>query len=606
MSAMNTTDALVLRLRVLLAGMLMAFVCLAAFLWRIQVTRGGDYQNDLKRQSIRRVRLPGMRGRIYDRAGVRLADNRPNYCIAIYPEEVQGNKASILDRLHDRVMQLSEILQVEPQLTREKIRTHIRRRLPLPLIAWRGLDEDVMARWAEQAVDIAGVDAYAEAVRVYPQRSRASHLIGYVGRADPVQDEAEPFDYYVPEMEGKCGLEKHFDEILRGRAGGRLLRVNVAGFRHEDIALRKPEAGKDLLLAINSDIQAAAEKAISGRIGAAVVLNPQNGDVLALASSPSFDLNDFVPSISTEKWNAILENPGKPLLNRAINGRYTPGSIFKPVVALTALENGVASADTTFDCPGFFEVGKARFNCWYHPGHGVLDMREALQHSCNVYFFHLGLQCGPEAMAHMAGALGLGRKTGIALDSESAGLVPDPAWKLRKYQDGWRDGDSCNVSIGQGALTVTPLQMAVMTATIANGGRVYRPRLVLGTKARGEKLFRPTPPQLVNNMNWDPANIHAVQEGMEMVVMSPQGSGRKAAIDGIRVAGKTGTAEYGPKGAGLKYAWMIAYAPAEKPRFAVAIVIEKGVSGGTTAAPRMRILLQALFGQNQDRERAAG
>jgi penicillin-binding protein 2 len=294
-------------------------------------------------------------------------------------------------------------------------------------------------------------------------------------------------------------------------------------------------------------------------------------------------------------WDGLNSDTNHPLLNRAAAGAYAPGSTFKPVTALAALESGKASADTSFYCPGYFELGRATFRCWKHSGHGNMDLRQALEQSCNVYFFNLALQCGPEYVQHMAEALRLGQKTGAELEYEVAGLVPNNAWKKRIYRDAWRDGDTCNMAIGQGALTVTPLQMAMVTATIANGGHVYRPRLVNGTRPPGAAAFTLRPPEVLNEMNWTPSRLRTVQEGMRDVVRKPEGSGKLLADLGFTVAGKTGTAEFGRKEEGKRHAWMIAYAPYEKPRYAVAIVIDEGESGSTTAAPRMRELLSGLF-----------
>jgi len=587
-----------MRIRLVLGAMLACFLLLVGALWRIQVARGQEYQKNLVRQSVRRIRIPGMRGRIFDRQGRILADDAPSYCLAIYLEELRrpGPWKKTVDRVMELIEKLSGILELPPQLSRRDVERHIHRRLPLPLIAWRNLDERAMARWAERGLFIPGADIYTEATRRYPYGRSACHVLGYVGRASPAGDDGGYYHYYLPEMEGRAGVEKHFDELLRGRAGGRLVRVDVAGFRHDDLGFRAPQAGADLKLALDVEIQQAAEEALGESDGAVVILDPRNGDVLALASSPGFDPNGFVPAISSADWARLIGNPHKPLMNRALAGRYAPGSTFKPVVALAALENGRASPSTRFNCPGYFMVGKHRFLCWYTRGHGMLDMRGALEHSCNVYFYQLGLKCGYPAIFHMAAALGLGRRTGIALDYERAGLLPDDAWKRRVYGDAWRDGDTCNASIGQGPILVTPLQMAVVVAAIANGGRVYRPRLLLGVRKPGSKTFETVAPEMVNDLHFSRRALSVVREGMYAVVMSATGTGRRARVPGLEIAGKTGTAEYGRKGSGLKYGWMIAYAPYRNPRYAVAMVIERAQSGGATTAPRIALLFKRIFG----------
>ncbi len=586
-----------LRIRLLLGLMLASFGLLLATLWHMQVAHGSQFQRDLMRQSIRRVRLPGLRGQIFDRNGVCVADNRPSYSIAVYLEELRqpGRWSRTIARVDGLLDELSSILEIPRETTKEDIQVHIKKRLPLPLLAWHDVDEKAMARLVEHASLLPGVDIYVEPVREYPLGGTACHVLGYVGRLDAPKDDEEPYHYYVPEMQGKAGIEKHFDSYLRGEPGGRLVRVDVSGFRHDDLGVRESKKGRDLRLALDSRIQRILEDALSGQRGAGIIVDPSNGDVLAMASTPGFNPNEFVPSITARKWAEITEDEHKPLLNRAVAGAYAPGSTFKPVVAMAALESGKATDQTSFTCPGSFHLGRARFLCWYTQGHGLLDLRGGLQYSCNVYFFNLGLKCGYDAIYHMAEALGYGQKTDIDLDYEVPGLLPDSAWKERIYHDRWRDGDTCNLSIGQGALAVTPMQMVMMAATMANGGTLYRPRLVTGIREAGEKEFRPTPVRVGNELHWAPENIRAVREGMRDVVMAARGTGRLAGVPGVEMAGKTGTAEIGRKGEGHKLGWMIAFAPFDHPKYAMVLMIEEAVSGGSTAAPRVKQVMTGLF-----------
>ena len=588
-----------LRVRIVFLLMLLGLCLLGAGMWRIQVAHGERYENKQAMQSIRRVRTPGVRGRLFDRNEKCLADNRPSYCVAVYLEELRrpGAWSKTIDRVEELIAALSVELNLPPTITRKDIQAHIRKRLPLPLVLWRDIDEERLARLSESESKFSGVDIYPEAVRFYPENRLACHLLGYIGRADISQEDndEEPYDYYLPEMTGRSGVEKSLDTYLRGEAGGRLVRIDVSGYRRDDVGQRDPRPGSDIRLALDAGIQRMAEDALGDVAGAVVVLDPGNGDVLALASSPGYDPNKFIPFITTENWTQLNENPMKPLINRAVTGLYPPGSTFKPITAMAALENGKARPGETHDCPGHFQLGSTVFRCWFHAGHGVLDLRGALQHSCNVYFFNMGLACGHEAIAHMAAALGLGRKSDIELDYERAGLVPDERWKRMTFNDGWRDGDTCNMSIGQGALQVTPLQMAVVTAAIANGGLVYRPRLVLGVRDPGQETFIERPAEVVNDMHWAPENIRAVREGMRAVVMTPNGTGRAIQVPGVTVAGKTGTAEFGRKDERKRHAWMIAFAPYEAPRYAVVMLVDEGISGSETAAPRMRRLMHGLF-----------
>ncbi len=595
--ARNSLDREYIRIRVLALMMCVALGFISLMLWRIQVRHGHQYQRDELRQSVRRVRIPGMRGRIFDTQGQVLADNRPSFNIVIFLEEVRqpGTWTRTINHLEDMLDELSETLGVERELTREAIQSHIRRRLPMPLVAWRDVDETTLARWAEQVAGRPGIDIYTEAVRVYPQGALAAHTLGYVGRADLVHDDIEPFHYYMPEMEGRAGLERRFDAEMRATAGARLVRVDAVGYRHGDIAVREAGAGQDIRLTINHHVQATVEAALGDEPSAAVVMDPRSGDILAIASAPGFDPNNFIPAITTEEWRLLSGDERNPLLNRAVAGAFAPGSIFKPVVAVAALENRVVSPQTIYDCSGIFHLGRASFRCWARQGHGPLNMRQSLERSCNVYYYRLSLVMGYDSIYHMASTMGLGRRTGITLDHEVSGVLPNDAWKRRVFNDAWRDGDTVNLSIGQGPITVTPLQMAVVAATLASGGTVFSPRLVSGIRPFGEGSFTSIPPEPPLIMPWTAETLSTVRGGMRDAVMGDRGTARLGRVPGLIYAGKTGTAQFGPRDAGRTHAWMIAFAPYDQPRYAIALIVQDGVSGGQTAAPKIGQIFQELL-----------
>ena len=600
-------DVHVWRLLLLWLAMLGCFGALVFRLWNLQVAQGTEYQRRLAKQSLRSVRLPGIRGRILDRNGERLADNRPSYCVSLYLEELRqpGSIQRTVDHVMDALYRLAETMDRPLQMSAKDVRLHLGRRTPLPLVAWRDLDETAVARFMERASDFPGAALTAEPVRVYPQGNSACHLLGYVGRADeetlPADgdgEEAEKYHYYLPEMAGKSGVEKRLDGVLRANEGGKLeIQVDVAGFKFDEISSRAPGKGSDVTLALDARIQRAAEAVLEGERGAAVVIDPRNGDVLALASAPGFDPNDFVPSVPASVWNALLKDPARPLYNRATGGEYAPGSTFKPVTLLAALHSGKVTAETRFTCPGYFDLGSARFRCWQHWGHGSIDLQSAIRYSCNVYLFHSALECGPEAIQAMARDCGFGRKTDVSLDFERPGLVPDSAWKRAARRDSWRDGDTCNLAIGQGALLVTPIQMGLYAAALANGGTLWKPRLVARIESAGGVANVVAPEPAPNGPHWSERHIRTVREGMRDAVNEPDGSGKRAKLQDVVVAAKTGTAEYGVKGSGRKMTWMIAFAPFEQPRYAVALLVEDGVSGGTTAAPRVKQLLTQVFNE---------
>jgi penicillin-binding protein 2 len=582
MSTRERLQTVRMRILVALGAMLLAFGFLIGQLWRIQVIRTDEFAMSLDRQSIRRVRLPGIRGRIYDRHGVVLADNQPVYCVALYTEELRqrGPWTRTINHVDSVIDELSQVLALERQVTRVDIQRHIQRRLPLPFIIWRGLDASAMARWAESSRVFPGVDIYVESERVYPQGTVASHVLGYVGRANTAREAEDPFHYYLPEMAGREGVERSADRRLRGRAGGRLIRVDATGFKFQEYEDLAPVAGENIRLTLDLQIQMFAENVLSNQPGAVVVLDPRNGDVLALASGPAFDRNALSSQAS---WRALIEDPARPVLNRAISGLYPPGSVFKPLVGLAGLVSDRINGETVFSCPGYYEMGGIKLRCWLRRGHGALNLRSAIEQSCNPYFIETALRTGHSRVYHMADSIGFGRATGIDLPGEAAGLLPDDGWKRRRWNDAWRPGDTANVSIGQGALLVTPLQMAVFVAALANGGRVYHPRLFLADGA---------PPVPQQQMAWPAHQLGLVQAGMYDAIHGPRGTGRRALLPGVFMAGKTGTAQFGQD---QTHAWMILYAPYEAPRYAVAMIVEDDVSGGVTVAPRLRALMEAIL-----------
>jgi penicillin-binding protein 2 len=571
-----------LRVHLVMLAMLVALAFLGVNLWRIQVLRAPEYRSSLDRQSMRRVRLPGIRGRIFDRKGVCLADNRPSYCIALYTEELRqrGRWSRTIDRVEEVLTELSTILGEAREVTRDDIAQHVRRRLPLPFLAWHSLDETALARWAESDRTFPGVDIYVEPSRVYPHGTLASHVVGYVGRADPDDTGDEPYHYYLPEMAGKNGIEAVMDDQLRGKSGGRLIRVDASGFKYDETGEREPVAGEDIHLTLDLEIQKVAENVLSNQPGAVVVLDARNGDVLALASAPVFDVGSLS---SWRRWQKVVSDPDRPLVNRAISGCYPPGSTFKPLVAVAGLEYNRITPVAMVNCPGYYQVGNRPIRCWSKRGHGEISLRKAIEQSCNPFFCDLGIRCEYKRIFHMADSVGFGHRMGIELSGESAGLLPSDEWKRRVHRDAWRAGDTCNVSIGQGALLVTPLQMAVFAAALGNGGYVYRPRLVNNGITHGD---------LVNRMAWSDGTLSIVRGGMYDVVHAVSGTGKRARLAGVKMAGKTGTAQYSK---GRKHAWMVLFAPFDEPRYAVAMVVEDAVSGGITVAPRVRSLMNEIF-----------
>lgn len=578
------------RVVVLALVMVGALSVLAMRLYHVQVVRSFDYEGRQRRQSARRVLLPSQRGRILDRYGACLADNQPNYCLGVFVEELRcaGSWTQTVDAVDNELTRLSVQLGLPRTCDRQAIVKHVKRRLVLPLLAWEHLNEPQLARFAESIDPFPGVDINVQPERRYPFGALAAHTLGYVGRGqpDPSADD-ETYHYKLMGMTGRSGVEKQYDEMLRGEAGGQLILVDAAGYKRGNLGGHAASPGKDLTLTLDTTLQAVIERGLNGQCGAGVVLDPRNGDVLALVSAPSFDLNAFSPAPSTAIWERLSANAGRPLFNRAVQGRYAPGSTFKPVVALGALTDARFRPEESYGCTGIYELTSKAIHCAHGAVHGAVDLRRAIEVSCNGYFCHLGATVGYAPVRTMATAMGFGACTGIDLPDETAGLLPDEKWKIQKYGDRWRMGDTCLVCIGQGALLVSPLQMAVATAAIANGGRVLRPRLVHVDDAG----------VTMRTVTWPAQALELVRAGMADVIHA--GTGRRAGGTVVTAAGKTGTAEYVAGGRIRKHAWMIAYAPIEAPTVVMAIVVEDAESGGVTVAPIIKAVLVAMFGSEE-------
>lgn len=566
----------------------LAILFLARALYHVQVVQSSVFSSDQARQSIRRVQVPGTRGKIVDRNGVCLAENRASYCIAYYVEELRkrGLWINTINAVNENIDKLADVLGVPREISCRAVSNHVIRSLPMPLIAWKDVDPVTLARWAENAEQFPGVDVYVQPERFYPEKRVAVHLLGYVRRDRPPRPRpGEKVHFYLPEMYGADGLEYCYNDWLTGQLGEQLIRVDARGYKHEVWQGEPAISGRDLQLTLDVAIQRALESALHEKRGAGVVIDPRNGEILAMASMPTFDPNEFIPLIRQALWTRLLEDEDHPLFNRAIQGRYAPGSIFKPVTAFAALGQPGFDPLATHLCTGTFELGTMRLRCWDTYGHHEIALRRALEQSCNSYFCNLANTIGYPSIYAQADALGLGSKTGIDLPGENGGLLPDDQWKAKHMKDRWRPGDTCQLAIGQGLLLVTPLQMAQLAATIANGGKVYQPHLVKKESA----------PQPLRKMAWSEAALAVVQGGMQDVVT--QGTGRRLQLRGTEVSGKTGTAEVEVKGERHKNTWVMAYAPSREPRIAIAMVVEDGESGGKTVAPLVKEVLVSIFGE---------
>lgn len=567
---------------------LLGFLSLIVKLHELQVADASKYGYANARQSIRRVQTESERGRILDRHGRILAESRPTLSIVCQPSFFQCRTwDETVQKITQAIEDVSRVIGRPSAISEAMIRRHVNQSLAIPLTVWREITEEEVFAFSAHADECPGFEIVETSERVYPYGSLASHVIGYVGR-DRGESQAgdESFSYFDPEMRGRTGLEIYYDSFLRGVPGERKILVDARGFAIREWTALESRPGLDLELSLDSDIQRVVEQELAGEKGACAVLNPQTGEVLALASAPSFDLNDFVPFLRHEVYRRYAHDPDKPLLNRASGGLYAPGSTFKPVTALAGLMFGI-SADTTYDCDGVYRLGSLSLRCASIWGHGPLDMREAMMRSCNPYFCNLAMEVGTNALFVAARALGLGLRTGLDLGVDEPSVLPDADWKMKKYHQSWYPGDLAQMGIGQGMLLVSPLQMACIAGAIGTG-KLVRPHL------KRDLSSEPQP------LPFTREQLAVVREGMAWVVNGHdgvRGGGWRAAEDlPVTVCGKTGTAEIGQGVTRRKNAWFIAYAPAENPSIALAIIVENGEAGGTTTAPKVNVILKEIFG----------
>ncbi|OGV45545.1 MAG: penicillin-binding protein 2 [Lentisphaerae bacterium GWF2_44_16] len=590
-------------LRILLTGLL--FISIYVFvvfkLWTEQIQSGEQHREKISKQSIRKIRLPAVRGRIFSSDMKILADSKPSYNIVFHPAEMRqpGKQARTVKHILEAAKKVAAALGRECPLTQTDILKHINLRPSLPIDVYEDLSPAEIATASEMAPPLQGMEIVAAPKRFYPENSLAAHLIGYTGKSDPQKaEDREDYFYYIPDLIGKSGIEKRYDSIvpevpelqegIRGSPGSSLVRVDHIGFIHEIIDFTPATAGFDIVLTINMKAQKIAEKLLEGKRAAFVLLDASNGAVLAMASSPSFNLNSFVPRISLALWRELQKNPDRPMINKATLGAYAPGSIIKPIIALAALENGISPNDEV-NCSGAASIGNTKIRCWAweRGGHGNMSMLSGIEQSCNCYFIGIGRKIGLSAIARTMVSAGIGQPTGLPLP-ESHGLLPSRGYKMKAFKEKWTEFDTSLLSIGQGSILLTPLQVALYTAAIANGGTIWKPYLLSEAKDPSGKVLFTMQPEMVRKLSASPENINIVRKGMWMVVNSQTGSAKTARNDAITLSGKTGTAEMGPKDARYNNTWFIAFGEHKGKLYAIAVLVEKGVSGGRSCAPIVR------------------
>jgi penicillin-binding protein 2 len=587
-------------------GILAVFGVLLARFGELMILHHSEYAARSERNRVKLQPLPPPRGLILDRHGKILADNRLAYRLELVPE-----RAGNLDRTLDELAEVISFDADERQRFLDLVAARRRfQSLPLRL----RLSDDEVARFALERYRFPGVDVVPYLTRFYPEGELFAHVVGYVGRIDPADlGDLNAERYAGTTHVGKTGIERFYESQLHGEVGHERVETNAEGRVLRVLERSPPRAGDNVYLSIDADLQRAVADAMAGQTGAAVAIDPNNGEVLAFVSVPSYDANLFVNGISRADYQRLLNAPGRPLFNRALQGGYEPGSTLKPFMALAGLELGVRDANYTIFSTGVFQIPgqELKFRDWKRGGHGRIDLIESLAQSVNTYYYQLALDLGIDRMHSYLSRFGFGEVTGIDLYGESAGILPSREWKRERFKQAWYPGETVIAGIGQGYNVATLLQLANAIATIAGKGKRYRPHLVHALRGSFDEPPRPLQPELISDdAVRNPANLALVQRGLEAVLNSPTGTARAVAQGAsYRMAGKTGTAQRvsrdrdsdvvrtlreGQKNQAL----FVAYAPAEAPRIAVAVVVEQGGSGSLAAAPVARKIFDLWLGAN--------
>ncbi len=556
-----------MRVKVLAALIFTLFLFLIAGLFYLQIIKGSFYQNLSAKNRIRLIPIESPRGRIFDRNGTLLVDNRISFDLSVIPLELKDRKTLF----HS----LANTLGIKREaLERSYKNNYLTPFKPVTIAA--DIDRRDAIMLEEERLDLPGAIIETSPRRRYLYKNSLSHVLGYLGRINQQElTKLKDYGYSRTDLIGKAGIERFYDNYLRGRHGGMQLEVNNRGYQVGILGIREPSKAKDLHLTIDIKLQNFIEEIFKDARAAACVMDVSSGEILSLVSTPSFDPNGFVEFGNDKELRSLLTRDDYPMLNRVLHCTYPPGSVFKIITAQVALEKEKITPETEFSCAGSYSLGRKTFKCWKKAGHGTQSIREAIKNSCNVFFYQTGRLLNADDIANFAARYGFGEPTGVDVENEASGLVPNKMWKLLKRKEPWYKGETLNYAIGQGYLLVTPMQIVRMTAAVANGGSLVAPYIVKRiadvhmhqTKASSVKISKET--------------LSIVNDGLIKVVNDPRGTGRYAAVEGLMVAGKTGTAETSQE---KTHAWFTGFAPAKDPKVALVVFLEYGGKGGLGAS----------------------
>lgn len=575
------------------------FLWLLVSFWQLQVQNPDEYIERAEQNRIKSVPIPAPRGTIFDRDGRVIVDNTPSLKVMISRTAYRDDDLDVI----------AAALDISPEQIEQKRERLRNRRMPEyeTVTLKENLSPADVAFLETHRAEFPGIELLRSQRRIYPRNGLASHVLGYVGEISERELNEDDFVLVEPGAQvGKAGIERQYNHLLAGIDGSRRVIVDSRGREREAIGIVEAQAGQNITLTLDLDLQVVAELAMRGRKGAVVALDPRNGEILALVSAPNYDPNEFVGGISPSSWRALLADPNNPMLNRAIQAQLAPGSIFKPIMALAGKQTPDVDETKPVYCRGGGTFYGRFFGCHNRGGHGWIGPHEALKKSCDVYFYNLGNKLGVDGIAGFARLSGLGAPTGIDLPNEKEGTVPSTLWKLRRYREKWYAGETISVAIGQGALTVTPIQMAAAIGGLGVGGVWHEPHLIShDARQRLEPAFEPAQPSQIEN-GWE--DTRDIVRGMWSVV-NDGGTGVRAKLDGVDVCGKTGTAQVASNSLAASRddpnlrdnAWFVAFAPCEAPEISIATLVEHGEHGSWTA-PIARDMIQAHFAKKRRKQ----
>ncbi len=596
----SSPDQFVNRIRIATLIVLVVLGTLTVGLWRLQLTQGDSFEEMSRSNRVRLVRLPPSRGRILDSSGLVLAENKPSFTFSILhgelenPQDVIQTCSPILGIAQERMRSLIERGRAVPKF----ISYPIKKNVTLEEVSL------IQARFA----DLKGVVLETKPYRIYPFGETLCHVVGTLGEisADELAKGVK-VGYRPGDQIGKSGIEREYESYLKGEEGWEQIEIDAKGRQLSDLTRKPARTGSDIILTVDTALQRYVEEIFVDRAGSVVAIDPDTGRIIAMLSKPGFDLNLFSPSISEREWKNLNGDPLHPFENRSIRGLYSPASTFKIITAAAALAERTVKTDQKFTCKGEFELSGVVFRCWNHYGHGKIDLHRAIVESCDIYFYEIGLRTGADRMARWASLFGLGKPSGLGLPQELPGLIPTSAWKMRTYGEPMKEGETVTIAIGQGYVLSTPLQLAVMTAALANGGKLMRPAIVKQIRSSEGDVIYEHSPMVRWNIPLEPKDMETLRSAMRDVVQDRRGTGKRCLIPGITVRAKTGTSQVIStrqntfEGDQIPYherthAMFVAYVDDRPQKMALVVIVEHGGGGGATAAPIARKIISRYYG----------